>query len=339
MSSKKQAATIRLLLVVALLVPVSAPGQELASDLPTPIDVVPVPKYIGPCPLQADAVQYIWTGEAGEEVPAGFEPKCPAGTIPGVVGTADHHPRAREGQDLLDSLGRAAKVAPPGWTGEWCGLGPTPILSRGKPVAAVACVTLPPLPEPGPPGPPGLPGQPAEPGQPGPAGDPAPAGALSVGATTRVLGIGGQQLFLAGVRGRWAIPLRYGQEFAVQLFIDGGGSLADEMEWTAAMTTGGGVEYRPWNFLGVTAEGFYGRSSWHMFGGWFRQFAGATAGLDARPIALGGTQNAFWRDFLSLRGGVGIAEVWFPGGINSDTVMVWEFGAALMFRFGGEKSK
>src|SRR3989339_718965 len=89
---------------------------------------------VGPCLGQGTV---IWTGDPGT-VPDGTQ-KCPVGTTPGVIGTADAIADGRPAQDSLDER-RAKAVGPAEWDGKWCTLPRTSI--QGQQAAAVACVSL-----------------------------------------------------------------------------------------------------------------------------------------------------------------------------------------------------
>lgn len=105
---------------------------------------VAAPHFIGPCPSQLDGVEVIWVGRSGQVPPDGQftdenVKQCPAGTVPGVIGTANALERAR--QNDLDGR-RASSVAPSDWDGRWCGLGSTTTLSAGTGSAAIACIAV-----------------------------------------------------------------------------------------------------------------------------------------------------------------------------------------------------
>lgn len=122
--------------------PASPPLAEEPDPAPSPSPPISVereedgvqPWSMGSCPLQDQSVEYVWKGAVGAIPPVGIE-GCPAGKIPGVMGTADPISGRRRGQDDLDGR-RATRVAPPDWDGGWCSLGITPIIGNS---VAVGC--------------------------------------------------------------------------------------------------------------------------------------------------------------------------------------------------------
>ncbi len=107
----------------------SAPTPRRGGAVQIPIYAGPVePRYDGVATVNAD--QLGWTGVVSE-VPAAGAFQCPAGTIPAILGTADHISTGVEGQHDLDAS-RAQAVAPPGWDGRFYHALGTPTVSIHK---------------------------------------------------------------------------------------------------------------------------------------------------------------------------------------------------------------